>query len=231
MYTDLSSKMTRPRLVSVEGNIGSGKSTFVTALQRYFEQQYDGNLKIGFMLEPVDAWDKIRDRQGRTMLQKYYADQQRYAFSFQMMAYVSRLAILRECMRQGYDIIILERSVFTDCEVFARMLHDEGKIEDVEFAIYRTWFNEFLHDISPLQFIYLQTVPEVAAQRIQQRAREGEDTIPLAYLSNCHDYHEKWLHTQDVLKINANDDIETLFPVWLNQVCRFLCIWLFLRHQ
>jgi deoxyadenosine/deoxycytidine kinase len=61
------------------------------------------------------------------------------------------------------------------------MLFDEGKIEDVEYAIYRTWFDEFLHDISPVQVIYLQTAPEVAAARIQQRARQGEETIPLAY--------------------------------------------------
>jgi deoxyadenosine/deoxycytidine kinase len=202
----------------------------VTALQHYFEQEYDGPVKVGFMLEPVDAWDKIRDRDGRTMLQKYYADQQRYAFSFQMMAYVSRLAILRECMRQDYDVIVLERSVFTDCQVFAKMLFDEGKIEDVEYAIYCTWFDEFLHDISPVQVIYLQTAPEIAAARIQQRARQGEETIPLAYLTNCHDYHERWLqqhHAEGdhgVLTINANEDIQDQFSQWLEQVRGFLQI-------
>ena len=64
-------------------------------------------------------------------IEKFYKDQQKYAFSFQMMAYISRLALLRRVIRENPNaIIITERSVFTDKEVFAKMLYDEGKIEE-----------------------------------------------------------------------------------------------------
>ena len=33
-------------------------------------------------------------------------------------------------------IIITERSLYTDKHVFAKMLHDQGKIEDVCYQIY-----------------------------------------------------------------------------------------------
>ena len=44
-------------------------------------------------------------------------------------------------------IIICERSVFTDKEVFAKMLYDDGKIEEVNYQIYLKWFDEFINDI------------------------------------------------------------------------------------
>ena len=78
------------KIVSIEGNIGSGKTTLLKKLK----EKYVNNPNIIFLKEPVDEWEQIKDKDGQTMLQKFYADQQKYSFAFQMMAYISRLKIL-----------------------------------------------------------------------------------------------------------------------------------------
>ena len=91
------------------------------------------------------------------------------------------------------------------------MLYQDKKIEEVEYIIYTTWFNEFLKDIPPINTIYVRTVPEIAKQRVDARARKGE-TIPLEYLQLCHVYHEKWLFidkekSKDILILDGDIDI------------------------
>ena len=79
-------------IVSIEGNIGSGKSTLLDNLR----ETYKNDANIVFLKEPVDEWEKIKDENGITILEKFYSDQIKYSFSFQMMAYVSRLKVLRD---------------------------------------------------------------------------------------------------------------------------------------
>jgi len=194
-------------LLSIEGNIGSGKSTLVHKLR----EKYANNKDICFLDEPVSEWEKIQDSQGKSMLEKYYGNQEKYAFAFQMMAYISRLAPLRKALKQNYKVIITERSVYTDKMVFAKMLYDDKKIEDVEYQIYVKWFSEFLDDIPTPHIVYVQTNPEIAKTRVDKRARKGE-TIPLEYLKNCHKYHENWLidNSHRNMFLWCCDEVETL---------------------
>ena len=83
-------------IISIEGNIGSGKSTLLANLREYFKE----NENVVFLKEPVDEWEKIKDKEGTTILEKFYADQEKYSFSFQMMAYVSRIKVLRDTLRE-----------------------------------------------------------------------------------------------------------------------------------
>ena len=53
-------------IVSIEGNIGSGKSTLLERLREEFKD----NQYVRFLREPVDEWEKIRDKDGNTMLHK-----------------------------------------------------------------------------------------------------------------------------------------------------------------
>ena len=117
-----------PLILSIDGNIGSGKSTLYADLQVY----YANNPDICFVPEPVDEWSKIVDHQGTPILTNLYKDTSKYAFRFQMMAYISRLVILKQALTKGYDIIISERSLNTDRNIFAKMLYDDGKICEVE---------------------------------------------------------------------------------------------------
>tara|TARA_Y100000591_G_scaffold313256_1_gene318510 strand:- start:160 stop:855 length:696 start_codon:yes stop_codon:yes gene_type:complete len=195
-------------IFSIEGNIGSGKSTLVKELKKSVPNILDK--KVVYVQEPVNEWSKIKDKKGETILEKFYANQHKYAFSFQMMAYISRLALLRNIVRENPDaIIITERSVFTDREVFAKMLYDEGKIEEVDYQIYLKWFDEFIEEIPISGLIYVTTTPEKSKERVDLRARAGE-SIPLSYLQRCHDYHETWIKNikKQVCLFNGNVDFK-----------------------
>lgn len=222
-------------IVSIEGNIGSGKSTLLETLKTIFKE----NEHIIFLREPVDEWEKIKDKDGNTMLQKFYANQREYSFAFQMMAYISRLTILRETVRdimkknsasKSKYVIITERSLYTDKYVFAKMLFDQGKIEDVNFQIYLNWFDEFAKDFPVNDIIYVNTEPEKCYERIHKRARIGEEVIPLSYLKSCHIYHNAFLDETMGLKasqlvLNGNQDIfqnKEVVDDWIASIKVFL---------
>ena len=210
-----------PIIITIEGNIGSGKSTLVSHLSEAFGD----NNSVCFLQEPVEEWNKITDATGKAMIEKYYENHEKYAFSFQMMAYISRLTLLRNALKTNPKIIITERSIFTDKNVFASMLYKDNKIEKVEYTIYNQWFDEFLKDIPPVSTIYVRTDPTVAKERVNSRARKGE-TIPLDYLQLCHYYHEQWLYKNekaqdDTLILNGNVDINKhpeKLTEWIRQI-------------
>jgi len=200
------------QIISIEGNIGSGKSTLLANLKKHFNNNY----RVIFLREPVDEWSKIKDEQGVTILEKFYADQDKYSFSFQMMAYISRLKLLKdavnECRAETFKIlqdrdytkphnhdekiiyyIITERSLYTDKMVFAKMLYDSGKIESINYQIYLNWFNTFADEFKVNKIIYVNANPDICYERVGKRHRDGEDKIPLEYLKNCHTYHNNML--------------------------------------
>jgi deoxyadenosine/deoxycytidine kinase len=197
------------RIVSLDGNIGSGKSTLLQHLKKEFRHRSN----VVFLPEPVDEWNTICDANGTTILSKFYQDQDKYAFSFQMMAYISRLAFMQKKMkeiednhhlvpegtRQSCYYIFTERSLLTDRKIFAKMLYDQNKIEDVNYQIYLKWFDHFAY--LPDMYVYINTLPEICVGRVEKRAREGEDAISLEYLQQCHAYHEN-MFTE--IKKNAN---------------------------
>jgi deoxyadenosine/deoxycytidine kinase len=196
-------------IISVEGNIGSGKSTFVKALQNYFNETNEFNKKkIYFLQEPVNIWETIKNNDGENIIECFYKNQHKYAFSFQMMAYISRLSLLRKAVQEGYDYIFTERCVNTDKNVFAKMLYDSGKIEKINYEIYTKWFDEFIKEFNNFHYIYIKTDPDKALERINKRDRQGE-TIPLEYLTECNKYHNNWLETiklTNIIVLNGNID-------------------------
>ena len=109
-------------------NIEVGKSTLVDYLKNNYTDK-----NIVYLQEPVDEWNNIKDENNITILEKFYANQTKYSFAFQMMAYISRLDLLRNSIKNNPNsIIITERSLFTDKYVFAQMLYDSKKMEKIE---------------------------------------------------------------------------------------------------
>ena len=210
-------------IFSVEGNIGSGKSTLVKMLKDAFKTVKNTN--VVYLPEPVAVWESIKDKDGKNAIEKYYENPDKYAFSFQMMAYISRIHQLRESLKKSDNVVIIcERSVFTDKEIFAKMLHDDEKIGDIEYNIYCKWFYEFVKDIPVGGLIYVKTQPEICEKRVLIRNRKGE-TIPLSYLQNCHKYHEDWLNNENlpVLTLDGNNDfIDCLPESWLKSIETFV---------
>ena len=71
-------------IYTVEGNIGSGKSTLVKILKKLLPQRISAT-KFIFLQEPVDIWNTIKDRDGKTIIEKFYSNQEKYSFPFQIM--------------------------------------------------------------------------------------------------------------------------------------------------
>lgn len=211
--TTLFHKNTPYTIVSIEGNIGSGKTTGKEKLKQYIMRK-KGLLEPStiFVDEPTDEWQTIQDENGVPILVNLYSDLKRFAFRFQMMAYISRLKKLRDATRNpNVKIIITERCLITDAHVFARMLYDSKHIEEDEYQIYTRWFDEFAKEVEPSCIVYFQASTDVCMSRIKKRNRTGEQDMQHDYLDKCNRYHDEWLikdpkNLIPVLVLNANEE-------------------------
>lgn len=199
-----------PIILSIEGNIGAGKSTLLTYMKKNLTEVDD--VPIVYVDEPVEEWETIRSEDGKTMLELFYADPKRYAFSFQMMAYISRLANLSHVVKHNpHAIIVTERSLLTDYHIFAKMLHESNEITLEEYTIYCKWFKHFnTYEMSGI--IYLKCSPEKALEHCGKRNRPGEN-LSLEYLQKLQHKHEEWLSSEqdvDIIEVQTDTDIEEI---------------------
>lgn len=182
-------------IYTLEGNIGAGKTSLLARLKDVcFSKPHV------ILFEPVDEWMNFRiEGATKSLFELFYEDRKKYAFAFQMMALQSRFEALRQMitMNDG-KIVICERSFLTDCEVFAKLNHEEGNISDVEFDVYKKWHSFLMEVLNPniKGLVYLQVKPEVCKARIIKRNRKGEEEFSDEYLSKLHNYHETWLTSQ-----------------------------------
>lgn len=217
----------RPLIVSIEGNIGAGKSTILEALRRSNET----NLNIVFMQEPVSVWETVVDESGKTILMKYYENPEKYAFPFQIMAYTTRLSALKKCIETNpdCDVIVCERSLEADKNIFAKMLYDDEMIEPVNYQIYNMLYNDTAKNYAVDAVIYLRADPAICLNRIHKRSRNGESNISVEYLTSCHTYYDEWLMGNTdipIMHLNANANVEYDVPgtgaSWVNQIQEFV---------
>lgn len=192
----------RPIVLSIEGNIGAGKSTFLRVMESHF-----GADNVEFIPEPVHLWTNCN---GQNMLEAFYSDTQRYAYMFQSFAFVTRL--MEQSKPQRKLIRILERSGLSD-HCFAENCYENGLLNDVEYAAYETWYNYLVSNMpgAPDGLVYLRTTPKVCYERMSVRNRQEENGVPLTYLEQLHKRHENWLP-----KSTCNDTILGLPFVTLN---------------
>ena len=188
-------------IISIEGNIGSGKTTLFNLLRASPVLS-----NVFFIEEPVDLWNKIFDDiTGESILQRFYADPDRYAFAFQTMAFFSRLALLAEA--PAGCTVVTERSLLTDRDVFAKMLYDSRMIDSLCYKIYMHNSASF-RDVAPSKIIYIKTDPVVCEERISIRNRNGESKISIDYLIKCEEYHEAMIRNapSEILVLDGNQD-------------------------
>jgi deoxyadenosine/deoxycytidine kinase len=196
----------KPVIVTIDGGIGSGKSTSVDQLKTAFA----GMSNVFFIQEPVDMWNRVVSENGETILANFYRDPKEHAFKFQMMAYISRLSILLNAVRNPeIDIIVTERCVETDRNVFEKMLYHQGQIDLIGHTIYNMWFDEFNRDVCATGIIYIRASAETCIARITHRAREGE-VISAEYISECNAYHENWIMNDPRSKLIIDADADTV---------------------
>lgn len=218
-----------PLIVSIEGNIGAGKSTILEIIQKEYGITQNG---VVFLKEPVDEWYKIKDNNGRTMLENFYADPHKNAFAFQVMACTTRTAMIKQALINNKDckLILCERSIEADAKIFAKMLFDDKLMNELEYQIYQLLYKEN-HKMYPSDgFIYINTGADKCYERVKKRDRTGEDNISIQYLRRCEEYHHQWFlkdRIQDpILFLDTSEDIDlndsTQYEKWSNQICDFI---------
>lgn len=196
----------------VEGNIGAGKSTFLRIISNALDAQ--------MVYEPHEKWQRVGG--GENLLDKFYHDTARWAYTFQSYAFITRIleteAAAKRCT-QGVQI--LERSVYSDRYCFAKNCFEMGTMSALEWKLYQEWFSWLVETFNqkPDGFIYLKTDPEVCYQRVTKRKRSEENTVSLDYLKMIHTKHENWLINKKeiapalqavpVLVLECNADFES----------------------
>lgn len=207
--------MSQNKWYIVEGNIGSGKTTLLEKL--------NGNDYFEVIREPVNLWLNITGSDGKNLLQEFYEEPVRYSYLFQTMVFKTRLESLDK--PQTKPIRFSERSIWTDRYVFGKSCIESNKMNTLETNCYHFWFN-WLEDKfwkRPDGVIYLRASPEKCMERMKERARNEESSVPLEYLKELHDYHESWLSnwTATPLLIVDNENDNDWNNV-LNQVNNFI---------
>lgn len=173
-------------LVLLEGNIAAGKTTLGEALT--------ASDHFRFVPEPVAHW---QTGFAANLLERFYADTPRWAFTMQIGAFVTRAGLVKPTT--DGCITVYERSVYCDRYVFARNLHDQGLMDDTEWAVYCHFWAHFTAALpAPKAILYLRTPAEVCLSRLHARGRAEEKAITLAYLQQLETCHDDWLlHAPD----------------------------------
>jgi deoxyadenosine/deoxycytidine kinase len=187
-----------PILISIDGGVGSGKSTLLDQLRKEYPDWH-------FIDEPLDTWTALQNESGENLLEVFYKDKRRWSYTFQNCAVLSRYLNIkraiedwhRECARNPAaamkNIFITERCLETDFNVFAQMLRDDNCLDGIEWELYKQWYRMLQDTVRVTGIVYVNTSPEVCAERIGRRGRKGEEEIPLDYLQSLDKYHKRWI--------------------------------------
>ncbi|XP_010521145.1 PREDICTED: uncharacterized protein LOC104800120 [Tarenaya hassleriana] len=176
----------------VEGNISVGKTTF---LQRIANETLELQDLVEIVPEPIDKWQNVGPDHFN-ILDAFYAEPQRYAYTFQNYVFVTRVMQEKESSTGIKPLRLMERSVFSDRMVFVRAVHEANWMNEMEISIYDSWFDPVvscLPGLIPDGFIYLRASPDTCHKRMMLRKRSEEGGVTLNYLQDLHEKHESWL--------------------------------------
>ncbi|KAJ4962414.1 hypothetical protein NE237_022353 [Protea cynaroides] len=176
----------------VEGNISVGKTTF---LQRIANETLELRDLVEIVPEPISKWQDVGPDHFN-ILDAFYAEPQRYAYTFQNYVFVTRVMQERESSGGVKPLRLMERSVFSDRMVFVRAVHEANWMNEMEISIYDSWFDPVVSSLPgliPDGFIYLRASPDTCHKRMQLRKRTEEGGVSLDYLRGLHEKHESWL--------------------------------------
>jgi deoxyadenosine/deoxycytidine kinase len=207
------------KTIAIAGNIGVGKSTLVEFLSRTYG--------ISPYYEPNEDNPYLPD---------FYRDMKRWAFHSQLYFLSNKFRIHQELDKMP-GLVVLDRTIFEDAEVFATALHEMRKIDKRDWATYRDFYTAILEAINPPDLmIYLRCSMRTLRKRIGLRGRAMEQDIPLSYLKRLDRLYEQWIESYDmgevliletdnldyihdlVHKLDVMERIEAMLPLTENRV-------------
>lgn len=162
--------------IGIAGNIGCGKTT----LTRMLAEHYGWTARF----ESVEYNPYLED---------YYEDMERWSFNLQVYFLNKRFRDVVE-ISQTSDVIIQDRTIYEDANIFAPNLHQMGLMSKRDYENYRELFDLMMSLVkAPDLLIYIQSsIPNLVAQ-IQKRGREYEKSIRIDYLTGLNERYENWI--------------------------------------
>jgi deoxyadenosine/deoxycytidine kinase len=167
MHPQLISTTNTIMKISIEGNIGCGKSTLISRLC--------AETRLPVFLEPVEEWGE--------WLSLFYSDPARWGMSFNIKVLMS----FSKWKNNEFDAIY-ERSPVSNRHVFCQLQCDEGKVTPLELSLFDDIYQHvgWLPDV----ILYIRTDPLVSLERMQKRGRKCEESVSLEYLTAVHNKYE-----------------------------------------
>jgi len=170
--------------IAIAGNIGVGKSTLVDFLSRTYG--------IAPYYEPSEDNPYLPD---------FYTDMNRWAFRSQLYFLSNKFRIHQELDRMP-GLVVLDRTIFEDAEIFATALHEMKHIDNRDWETYCAFYHSILDAIEPPDLmIYLRCSMRTLRKRIQLRGRAMEQDVPLAYLKRLERLYENWISSYDLSEV------------------------------
>ena len=140
-------------------------------------------------------------------LPDFYRDMKRWAFQSQLFFLSNKFRIHQEADKLD-GIVVLDRSIYEDAEIFATALHRMRKIDQRDWNTYWDFYQNIIRSIQPPDLlIYLRCPVRILRQRIRERGRSMEQEIPNSYLQRLDQLYEEWLSSytlSEVLVIESN---------------------------
>lgn len=198
-------------LITIEGNIGCGKTALLNELEQALLNFDCGNvLPFRCIDEDVESW---RNVEGIDVLRRFYQNPTAWGLSLQTIITTSNHHRLCDALNKKGGVsnfpmlLISGRGIQSTSKVFVPVLYEQKYISDKDAAIIRFIIDKIPEKIKNSHlYIYLRTTPETCLQRL--REREETDNIDLAYLNLIHAKHEEWFKAttthqeENVVKFN-----------------------------
>jgi deoxyadenosine/deoxycytidine kinase len=210
-----------PIIISLDGNIGAGKSTLLAEIRKHIHD-------VHLVDEPVGQWTALKNNEDENLLELFYKDKRRWAYTFQNCAILTRLKNIKDAVEnldpnlKQPQVIITERSVLTDKYVFAEMLRDAGLMDMLEWDLYDNWFNIFSKQYPVNGVIYLSTGSVTSKERIAIRNRHGEENIDLDYLDSLDRQHKKWINNTNIPVLTLSTEPGESLEMNLQKIRNFI---------
>jgi deoxyadenosine/deoxycytidine kinase len=165
--------------VTIEGNIGAGKTTLAHLLSRH----YNARLVLEEFAE-------------NPFLPKFYESPQLYAFPLELFFMAERYKQLKELIQQKdlFQNLTISDYLFTKCLLFAKV-----NLPEDEFRLYQRLF-EIIHQqlIQPDILIYLHAPVTKLQANIKKRNRSYEQNIADEYLFNIQETYTHYIKQHNI---------------------------------
>ena len=174
--------------VTIEGNIGAGKTT----LSHLLAKHYNARLIL----------EQFADN---PFLPKFYENPSQYAFPLELFFMAERFKQLKELLQQKdlFQTVTISDYLFTKCLLFAKV-----NLPEDEFRLYQRLF-DIIHQqlVQPEILIYLHAPVNKLQQNIKKRGRSYEQGIPDDYLFNIQETYTHYIkqHNLKTLFVDASN--------------------------